>query len=43
MRRKPLAWILALLLLVLFSWPSGTSAHGDEDHDHPSGGCATTR
>lgn len=41
MRPKLAPWILALLLVAFFSWPTGTSAHGDEDHDRPAGGCAT--
>lgn len=44
MRRTVVSWILALAMVAFFSWPSATSAHGDEDHGdqrRPAGGCAT--
>lgn len=44
MNRKLIPWLLALSLVWAFSWPTGTLAHGDEDHgERPRGGCATTR
>jgi hypothetical protein len=44
MRRNIAPWILALLLIAFFSWPSDIRAHGDEDHDDkPAGACATDR